>query len=51
MDKIKAAGATGGVIVLDKEGNIAFPFNSLGMIRGHVNQAGVMKVGTLEAMR
>jgi len=33
--KLKDAGAEGGLIALDKEGNIAMPFNSEGMYRGY----------------
>lgn len=34
-DKLKAAGGTGGVVALDKNGNIAMPFNTAGMYRGY----------------
>jgi len=34
--KVGAMNATGGVIVLDKYGNIAMPFNTEGMYRGYV---------------
>ena len=34
--KLKAQGATGGLIALDKDGNIAMPFNTSGMFRGYV---------------
>jgi len=34
-NKLKAIGASGGVIVLDKNGNITMPFNTTGMFRGY----------------
>jgi beta-aspartyl-peptidase (threonine type) len=33
-DKLVKAGGSGGVICLDKNGNVAMPFNSEGMFRG-----------------
>lgn len=33
-DKLKKQGAMGGLIAVDKEGNVAMPFNSAGMFRG-----------------
>ncbi|MFC1481464.1 isoaspartyl peptidase/L-asparaginase family protein [Candidatus Neomarinimicrobiota bacterium] len=33
-------GGTGGVVALDKDGNIAMPFNTSGMYRGYVDQDG-----------
>lgn len=33
--KLKAAGGEGGLIALDKNGNVAMPFNSEGMYRGY----------------
>ncbi len=35
--KIQPHGGTGGIIALDSSGNIAMPFNTKGMIRGHVS--------------
>jgi len=35
MDKIPALGGSGGVIAIDREGNVALPFNSEGMYRGY----------------
>lgn len=34
MEKLKELGGSGGVIALDGEGNVAFPFNTSGMFRG-----------------
>jgi len=35
-EKLKKAGGSGGLIALDKQGNIAMPFNTPGMYRGYV---------------
>jgi len=35
MEKLVKAGGTGGVICVDKAGNISMPFNSKGMFRGY----------------
>lgn len=40
LDKVKRIGGTGGVIVLDREGNFADPFNTAGMYRGHIGPDG-----------
>jgi len=37
-EKLKSQGATGGLIALDKDGNIAMPFNTSGMFRGFVKK-------------
>jgi beta-aspartyl-peptidase (threonine type) len=44
MDKLKPIGGTGGIIGVDKEGNIVMTFNTSGMFRGFVKSDGVMKV-------
>jgi beta-aspartyl-peptidase (threonine type) len=36
IDKIAKLGGTGGMIAIDKSGNIALPFNTSGMYRGYV---------------
>ena len=36
IDKVDKMNASGGVIVLDRNGNIAIPFNSAGMFRGYI---------------
>lgn len=36
MEKLKNAGGGGGVVALDRYGNIAMPFNTEGMYRGYV---------------
>jgi beta-aspartyl-peptidase (threonine type) len=40
IDKLTKLGGTGGVIALDKDGNIAMPFNTSGMYRGYINKNG-----------
>jgi beta-aspartyl-peptidase (threonine type) len=40
IDKIGALGGTGGLIAIDREGNIALPFNTTGMYRGQVDVDG-----------
>lgn len=36
MDKLGKRGGTGGLIAIDRDGNIALPFNTTGMFRGHL---------------
>lgn len=38
--KLTELGGTGGVIALDKDGNIAMPFNTAGMYRGYIDVKG-----------
>jgi len=40
LDKVAKLGGTGGLIAIDREGNIALPFNTSGMYRGHVDSSG-----------
>jgi beta-aspartyl-peptidase (threonine type) len=40
IDKVARLGGTGGLIAIDKSGNIALPFNTSGMYRGHVDAGG-----------
>lgn len=40
LDKVAKLGGTGGLIAIDKEGNIALPFNTSGMYRGYIDPAG-----------
>jgi len=44
MVKLKTLGGIGGIIAVDKNGNIAMPFNTSGMFRGFVKSDGEMKV-------
>ncbi|MGA7275154.1 MAG: isoaspartyl peptidase/L-asparaginase, partial [Candidatus Udaeobacter sp.] len=36
LDKVAKLGGTGGLIAIDRQGNIALPFNTSGMYRGYV---------------
>lgn len=40
LDKVEKLGGTGGVIVINGKGEMALPFNTSGMYRGHVDQTG-----------
>lgn len=40
MEKLVKAGGRGGIIAMDKDGNVAMPFNTTGMFRGYVKQDG-----------
>lgn len=40
MKKLTDLGGQGGVIAMDKEGNIAMPFNTQGMFRAYIDRAG-----------
>jgi L-asparaginase / beta-aspartyl-peptidase len=40
IEKLGAMGGTGGVVALDRRGNIAMPFNTEGMYRGFIDQKG-----------
>lgn len=45
FDELLPAGGTGGVIVMDRAGNIAMPFNTDGMYRGAIDTAGKLVIG------
>ncbi len=40
MKKLAAIGGDGGIIALDRQGNIAMPFNTAGMYRGYIKEKG-----------
>lgn len=44
MKKVPALGGDGGLIALDKDGNVAMPFNTAGMYRGTVTSDGKIEV-------
>jgi L-asparaginase / beta-aspartyl-peptidase len=44
LEKLVEAGATGGVIAVDKSGNVAMPFNTSGMYRGYVKSTGEKEI-------
>lgn len=41
IDKLTTMGGKGGLIALDKDGNVAMPFNTAGMYRGFMKAGGV----------
>jgi len=44
LDKVAKLGGTGGLIAIDKNGNMALPFNTSGMYRGCVDSSGKIVV-------
>jgi beta-aspartyl-peptidase (threonine type) len=40
LDKVARLGGTGGLIAIDREGNITLPFNTSGMYRGYIDPNG-----------
>jgi beta-aspartyl-peptidase (threonine type) len=44
MKKLPELGGDGGLIAIDKDGNIATPFNTAGMYRGYIRSDGIMQV-------
>ena len=40
LDKVAKLGGSGGLIAIDRQGNIALPFNTSGMYRGYVDPSG-----------
>ncbi len=46
--KLKDMGGDGGLIAVDKDGNIAFPFNTSGMYRAYVKAGGERVVGVFK---
>jgi L-asparaginase / beta-aspartyl-peptidase len=44
MNKLVKLGGEGGIIAIDKDGNIAMPFNSAGMYRGYIDADGKVVV-------
>lgn len=48
IEKVGALGGTGGLIAIDREGNIALPFNTTGMYRASIDVEGKSFVGIFE---
>ena len=44
IDEIEKLGGDGGLIALDKNGNIAMPFNTSGMYRGSITEKGEIEI-------
>src|SRR5437870_2817316 len=40
LDKVAKLGGSGGLIAIDRQGNVALPFNTTGMYRGYVDRDG-----------
>ncbi len=40
LQKLEGLGGSGGIIAMDKAGNVAMPFNTKGMYRGYVDNSG-----------
>jgi beta-aspartyl-peptidase (threonine type) len=40
LEEVESLGGTGGFIVLDRNGDVAMPFNTQGMYRGYVKADG-----------
>lgn len=45
MKRLPALGGEGGLIAVDKDGNIAMPFSSAGMYRGFIDNKGKKEIG------
>ncbi|MEZ4778006.1 MAG: isoaspartyl peptidase/L-asparaginase [Flavobacteriaceae bacterium] len=45
QQKVPALGGDGGIVALDKEGNIAMEFNTAGMYRAYINTEGELYIG------
>lgn len=43
--KVPALGGDGGIVAIDKDGNVAMEFNTAGMYRAHMNAAGELIIG------
>ena len=44
LDKVAKLGGTGGVIAIDRQGNITQPFNTSGMYRGSIDETGKSEI-------
>ncbi|QIE60009.1 isoaspartyl peptidase/L-asparaginase [Rasiella rasia] len=45
QNKLTKLGGTGGVVAIDKEGNVSMDFNTAGMYRAHMNAQGELIIG------
>ena len=48
LEKLREQGGNGGIIAVDKDGNVAMPFNTTGMFRGYVKSTGEKAVSIFE---
>ena len=49
IEKQTEMGGKGGLIALDKDGNVSLPFNTSGMYRGWVTESGEITIEIYEA--
>ena len=47
-DKVGGLGGDGGIVAIDKDGNIAMEFNTAGMYRAHMDKNGTLVIGIYE---
>jgi beta-aspartyl-peptidase (threonine type) len=47
MGQLVKLGGSGGVIAVGRDGSIAMPFNSVGMLRGAMDSRGLLMTGLL----
>lgn len=47
-DKVGGLGGDGGIVAIDKEGNVAMEFNTAGMYRAHMDRNGILEIGIYE---
>lgn len=45
QEKVPALGGDGGIVSIDKDGNVAMEFNTAGMYRAHMNSKGELVIG------
>ena len=45
QDKLTKMGGTGGIVAMDKDGNVAMEFNTAGMYRAHMDAGGKLDIG------
>lgn len=48
LDKVKNLGGDGGIVAVDKDGNMVFEFNTAGMYRASMNDKGDLTIGIYE---
>ena len=49
VDDIRDLGGIGGLISLDRDGNLAMPYHAVGMYRGSIDELGNIRVALYEA--
>jgi len=48
QDKLTELGGTGGIVAVDKDGNMVMEFNTAGMYRATMNDKGELVIGIYE---